>query len=211
MSLFSKKKPDYFFERFVVVMSYAKKSMDELALSLKSFDGSKLFEMKERIHAIEHEADQIKSEAEERLGKEFMTPIDREDIFLLLDDIDDITDSIDDISYKMYVRNYVSLPEDVMEFVSLARETVNQTAELISSLSDITNKNIIGPQIAKVRELEEKMDHLYEEKVHGIYQNETLDPRLLSRYEDIYGKFEYVTDQCRDVAKTVAMIMYKNL
>lgn len=211
MSLFSKKKPDFFFERFVTVMTYAKKCMDELNFQLQSFDGSKLYEIKESIHAIEHEADLIKAETEERLAKEFMTPIDREDIFLLLDSIDDVTDSIDDISYKMYVRNYTSLPVDVMEFVSLASETVNKTEELLASLSDITDKNKIAPKIANIRDLEEKMDHLYEEKVHNIYKSDNLDSKILNRYEDIYGKFEYVTDQCRNVAKIVAMIMYKNL
>ena len=101
MALFKKKK-DYFFESFVELANYAKEAFLILEEGLKDFNASKAEELKNNVHLVEHKADLDKREIEEKLAKEFITPIDREDIFLLLDKIDDITDAIDEISYKLY-------------------------------------------------------------------------------------------------------------
>ena len=188
MELFGKKKTNYFFDQFALVGSY----------SLK--------------HRIEHEADGIKHETEERLAKEFMTPIDREDIFMLLDNIDDLTDSIDEISYKLYLRDYTALPEGTMAFVDVAYRGVKGVQEVLRNLTSLTNKKLLDPLIGQVRDIEEEADHLYEEHVHALYKKVTNDNYLDIRLaEKLYGLFEYVTDQCRNVTRTVEIILYKNI
>lgn len=211
MELF-KKKSNYFFDQFAVVGSYSLKAITKLKEGLADFAHVDVNKWKNEVHAIEHEADSIKHETEERLAKEFMTPIDREDIFMLLDKIDDLTDSIDEISYKLYLRDYTSLPEGTLTFVDLAYRGVEAVQEVLKNLNSLTNKKLLDPLLTKVRDIEEEADHLYEEHVHALYKTVTnanyLDIRLA---EKVYGLFEYVTDQCRNVTKTVEIIMYKNL
>ena len=56
-----------------------------LVKGIKEFNHDNILELKNSVHELEHQADLKKREIEEKLAKEFITPISREDIFLLLD------------------------------------------------------------------------------------------------------------------------------
>lgn len=212
MDLFKRKKTNYFFEQFAVVGSYSLKAIETLEEGIKKLDETDLLTLKNNVHTIEHQADLIKAETEERLAKEFMTPIDREDIFMLLDNIDDLTDAIDEVSYKMYLRNYQTLPKNVDFFLAKAKDGVITVNELLKNLPSLTNKKLMDPLIVKIRTIEEETDHLLEENIHAFYVNPEEHSRAETREaEDIFGMFEYITDKCRDVTKTIEIIMYKNL
>lgn len=63
-----------------------------------------------------------------------------------------------------------------------------------------------------VRNIEEEGDHMYEGHIHKLYIGITKEDDYKIRLtEKLYGLFEYVTDKCRDVTKTVEIIIYKNL
>lgn len=210
MALFKKKK-DYFFESFVELANYAKEAFLILEKGLKDFNASKAEELKNNVHLVEHKADLDKREIEEKLAKEFITPIDREDIFLLLDKIDDITDAIDEISYKLYIRNYDKLPSQINDFVAKSKEAILIMIELLHNMDKISSKNIIDPLTHKILDIEEEVDKLYEDNVRDLYKEEHNSYRELVMNEKVFSYFEYLTDKCRDVTKQIQIIMYKNL
>ena len=210
MSLFKKKK-DYFFESFVELANYAKEAFLILEEGLKDFNASKAEELKNNVHLVEHKADLDKREIEEKLAKEFITPIDREDIFLLLDKIDDITDAIDEISYKLYIRNYDKLPSQINDFVAKSKEAILTMIELLHNMDKISSKSIIDPLTHKILDIEEEVDKLYEDNVRDLYKEEHNSYRELVMNEKVFSYFEYLTDKCRDVTKQIQIIMYKNL
>lgn len=210
MALFKKKK-DYFFESFVELANYAKEAFLILEEGLKDFNASKAEELKNNVHLVEHKADLDKREIEEKLAKEFITPIDREDIFLLLDKIDDITDAIDEISYKLYIRNYDKLPSQINDFVAKSKEAILTMIELLHNMDEISSKSIIDPLTHKILDIEEEVDKLYEDNVRDLYKEEHNSYRELVMNEKVFSYFEYLTDKCRDVTKQIQIIMYKNL
>ena len=122
--MFGKKKNNYFYESFENLCLFAIKEIDVLKEGLANFSNETLIDLKNNVHKIEHEADIKKKEIEEKLAKEFITPIDREDIFVLLDNIDDLCDAIEEISFKLYIRNYKELPSKTMIFVDRSKEAV---------------------------------------------------------------------------------------
>ena len=208
--MFGKKKDNYFYDSFKELSLYPVKEMEVLETGLKNFDNSKLIDLKNEVHAIEHEADHKKKVVEEKLAKEFMTPIDREDIFVLLDNIDDLSDAIDEISFKLYIRNYKYLPPKVNVFIEKTKEAVLSVHEMFENFSHINEKEVLEPYINRVLELEEEVDKLFETHVHELYlEDENYENIRLG--ERVYNYFEYVTDKCRDICKKVLVIMYKNL
>lgn len=212
MNIFKKKNTNYFFEQFLVVGEFSLQAFDVLKQGLENFDSTKSLDLKNAVHQIEHKADEIKHETEERLAREFMTPIDREDIFTLLNNIDDLTDAIDEISYKIYIRAYKSMPKNINQFIQKANEAIVAVIDLLKHLSDFNNKKVLDPYIEKVMQIEEQTDYLYEENVHYLYQDvEKVDYRQLVLIEKIYSMFEMTTDKCRDIARTIKTIMYKNI
>ena len=206
-----KKKTNYFFDQFAILSQFCIQSIDTLIQGFQPTDAIDVEKLKNSVHAIEHSADEKKREIEERLGKEFMTPIDREDIFLLLDSIDDLTDAIDDVSYKMYVHNQTFIPAEGNDILELAKGGVYAISEVLSHLHEVTKKEVMDPLIRKVQEYEEEADHIYEKRVHDIYLKSLDRTKEGMVTENFYSSFEYITDKCRDIAKEVSIIMYKNL
>ena len=207
---FKKKKKEYFYEQFTELGEYAIREMDILVDGLKNFDSIDLDELKRNVHALEHEADKKKKNIEEKLAKEFITPIDREDIFVLLDEIDDLNDAIDEISYKLYMRNYKVLPENYEVFMDKSKECILALFEVLKAFPQINKKEVMDPLIKNVLTIEEDVDKIYEYYVHKLY-TEGKDYEMIRLGERVYNYFEYVTDKCRDICKTVLIIMYKNL
>ena len=208
--MFGRNKNNYFYESFENLCEYAIKEIEVLNKGLSDFSNSTLIELKDSVHKIEHEADVKKKEIEEKLAKEFITPIDREDIFVLLDNIDDLCDAIEEISFKLYIRNYKKLPPKTMLFAEKSKEAIVAVSEVLYNFEHINNKDIMDPLINKVLILEEAVDKIYEIHVHNLYlENKDYDEIRLG--ERVYSYFEYVTDKCRDICKTILIIMYKNL
>lgn len=205
-----KKKNNYFYDSFTNLMDYAIKTMSILTKGLEDFENVNLLELKNNVHTVEHEADILKHEYEEKLAKEFITPIDREDIFVLYDNIDDLIDSIDEVSYKLYLRNYTELPKNLNIMIDKSFEAIKSLKEIFVNFRDIDKKFIMDPLINKVIVIEEEMDKIYEENVHDLYV-ESSDYDKNRFFEKVYSYFEYITDKCRDVCKTILIIMYKNL
>ena len=208
--MFGRNKNNYFYESFENLCEYAIKEIEVLNKGLSDFSNSTLIELKDSVHKIEHEADVKKKEIEEKLAKEFITPIDREDIFVLLDNIDDLCDAIEEISFKLYIRNYKKLTPKTMLFAEKSKEAIIAVSEVLHNFEHINNKVIMDPLINKVLILEEAVDKIYEIHVHNLYlENKDYDEIRLG--ERVYSYFEYVTDKCRDICKTILIIMYKNL
>ena len=205
-----KKRSNFFYDSFVEQINYAVKAMSILKEGLLNFDGIDTLTLKNNVHEVEHNADIMKHQLEEKLAKEFITPIDREDIFVLYDNIDDLIDAIDEVSYKIYLRNYKSLPNNIELFINKSLDAVNYLKDVLASFKYIDDKKIMDPLLCKVIEIEEEVDKLYEENVHHLYLSE-LDYKVTTTFEKVYGYFEYITDKCRDVCKTISVIMYKNL
>ena len=82
--MFGRNKNNYFYESFENLCEYAIKEIEVLNKGLADFSNSTLIELKDSVHKIEHDADVKKKEIEEKLAKEFITPIDREDIYVML-------------------------------------------------------------------------------------------------------------------------------
>ena len=204
------KKNNYFYDSFTNLMDYAIKTMSILTKGLEDFENVNLLELKNNVHTVEHEADILKHEYEEKLAKEFITPIDREDIFVLYDNIDDLIDSIDEVSYKLYLRNYTELPKNLNIMIDKSFEAIKSLKDIFVNFRDIDKKSIMDPLINKVIVIEEEMDKIYEENVHDLYV-ESSDYDKNRFFEKVYSYFEYITDKCRDVCKTILIIMYKNL
>ena len=205
-----KKRSNFFYDSFVEQINYAVKAMSILKEGLLNFDGIDTLTLKNNVHEVEHNADIMKHQLEEKLAKEFITPIDREDIFVLYDNIDDLIDAIDEVSYKIYLRNYKSLPNNIELFINKSSDAVNYLKDVLTSFKYIDDKKIMDPLLSKVIEIEEEVDKLYEENVHHLYLSE-LDYKVKKKKKKVYGYFEYITDKCRDVCKTISVIMYKNL
>ena len=97
------------FDEFVKNSRYIVESAEILKETLKSYSREKLIKSIAKVHTLENEADQTLHKMRSYLIKDFLPPIDREDIVAISHKIDDLVDAIDEIVIKKNI-NYL-LPE----------------------------------------------------------------------------------------------------
>ena len=204
------KKSNYYFDSFPQLANYSVKCGEMILEYLKAFDPNKLEELKDRVHEFEHQADNLKHQVTEKLLTEFMTPIDREDIFELLRLIDDVTDAIEEISLKLYIYNYEILPPNTVEFLELTVECMKKMEECLKHFPDYLDKEVFEPYVREVIKLEEEGDRQYISNMRNLYLKEK-DGFKRHKAEAMYTMLESVSDKCREVCRYTHNIALKNI
>ena len=205
-----KNKSNYYYDQFPILAHYSVICGEMILDYMKTYNVAHLEEMKTSVHLVEHEADSVKHEVTAKLLKEFMTPIDREDIFELLRMIDDVTDAIEEISLKLYIYNYTELPPNTVEFTALTLDCMRKMEECLQQFPDYLNDDIFEPYIDAVIKLEEKSDEMYIANMRELYLKETNGFKR-HKAEAMYTMLEEVADKCREVCRFVQNIALKNI
>jgi uncharacterized protein Yka (UPF0111/DUF47 family) len=202
------KKVDYFAE-IEKLMRFACDASAYLNETLGDFNTDKLHERLEAMHAIEHNADMQKHELIKKLVAEFITPIEREDILLMLQKIDDITDSIEEVLRKAYMFNIASVRPDGVEFALIIDQCCEATRLSLTEFHDFRKSKLIRDYIIKVNELEEAGDRLHRDSIHRLYLTEQ-NPIAVLAWTEMYECLERCCDACEDVSEVIETVMMKN-
>lgn len=206
----AKKTDTFYFESFVKLVDYSLKSAEFLDTVVKNFDNSKMLDLKNQIHKIEHDADIEKHNVTAVLVKEFLPPLDREDILNILRDIDDVTDAIEDVILRMYMYNVSKINDDVIGFTEVIVECSKALKLLMEEFINFRKSKQLAQLISNVLRLEEKCDVLYTNAVRNLYVNEK-DPLLINIWSDLYFRLENCCDMCGKVSSSLETSYMKNI
>ena len=205
-----KKKKDFnYYEQFAKAAGLAKDAAKELKNYVADFNENNSGEEKNKIHAIENQADGILHDVKTYLLKDFLPPIDREDIIAMAHRIDDLVDAIDEVVINIDIFIINSIREDMKKTVELLETTVNTTYDLVLAMANLKNAAEIKNKVVEVNKLEEQADRLYEDSVRELYKNET-NPIEIIKWSRMYGKLEDCFDTCENVADCVEEVLLKN-
>lgn len=175
-----------------------------------NYDKEKLKEDLKNIHNIEHKADDGKHDMLNYLLKDFLPPIEREDILNLAQKIDDVTDSIEEVLISIDMFNIDVLRKETEEFVELVIKCCESEAELLKSFKNFKDVDEVKKRIIEINVLEEEGDRLYTSNMRKLYRDGT-DVADVIKWSTIFNCFENCFDMCEDVADAVEAIMLKNL
>src|ERR1041385_9001683 len=95
-------KEEQYFDMFVQMTLYIGEAARELKQMLGS-ERSTFNEYSQRIKRLEHACDELTHTISTKLNKSFITPFDREDIYLMSTALDDIVDLIDDAARAIII------------------------------------------------------------------------------------------------------------
>jgi uncharacterized protein len=168
-------------------------------------------EMKaKRLNDAEHEGDRLTHAILSRLNSTFITPFDREDIYALASNLDDVVDSLE-AAADMMVLHRVSEPIDaVIEQSRLVLKASVETAEGLKHLRNLEEEALRSYWI-RINELENEGDRLYRHARADLYSFDAEHPaRYLLTWKDIVDEIERALDELEHVAHTVESIVLKN-
>ena len=191
-------------------MERACEAAEYLQTILEHFDPEKLAGQLEEMHKIEHEADIEKHNLMQKLAKEFITPIEREDIILLLQQIDNVTDFVEDVVRKMFMYNVTSIRSEAIEFSAIIRECCKESRDALSELPGFQKSNArLKEAVIKVNDFEEAGDRLYCAAIRRLY-TEHAEPLERITWTNMFDWLEACCDACEDVMESVEMVVMKN-
>jgi predicted phosphate transport protein (TIGR00153 family) len=176
-------------------------------LFVRLFDDiSKNVAYSEEIKRVEVECDRLSARIVERLNSTFITPIDREDIYLLATELDDIMDMINDMARLTVL---YGVTKSTPPAIQLARTLMDSVVELEKTLAVLESKKGVRDHIERIKTLEEDGDRASQSAIQGLFANEK-DPIEVLKWLKIYEEMEAGIDRCKDVAKVVEAVVMKN-
>ncbi len=198
-----------YFEAFVNLSKYSVSSAEILHNILVDFNPSELPGKVKEMHEIEHKADQAKHEVMNHLLKEFLPPIEREDITTLSQEIDDITDSVEDVLLYLSMYNIKTIRPEILKFTELIATCCKSVYEAVSEFQSFKNSKTLHSKIVEINRLEEEGDDLYFDTMRNLFASST-DPIELMTWSEILHRLERCCDNCEDVADVIEQIVMKN-
>lgn len=158
-----------------------------------------------RVRDIEHEGDELTREVFALLDTTFVTPFDREDIFRLATQLDDILDA-QWAAADLIVLHGIDepLPELLQQTAVLAKAT-ERVAAVVAQL--LTLRDLEGDLI-EINRLENEGDRIYRRAVARLYSGDYKAMDVL-KWKDIVGAVEDALDGCEDVANVIEAIALK--
>lgn len=203
------KKQNNYFNMFIEQVGYSHKAAENLLEVLQNFDVEKLPETMEFLHGIENEADQKKHDMMNKLAHEFITPIERDDIYDLAREIDDVTDSIEDVLLKICMFNIKTIRPEAIEMAKIIVQCSSALVEVMEEFHNFKKSTTIKDNIIKVNHLEEDGDKVYFDAVHKLYTT-CKDPIEIMAWTATYAKLEQCCDNCEKVADVVEGVIMNN-
>lgn len=161
-----------------------------------------------KLTELEHEGDTITHDLLEYTNKMFITPLDREDIFSITKEIDNVTDNIDSTGHRFYMY-YIDKP--TAEAIDMLDKLVVATEELVSivgELKTLHKSTILIDKIIHVNTIENEADQIYRKAIRKLFENPT-DPFYVTKWKDIYKYIEDSIDSCEKLANEIWGVVMK--
>jgi uncharacterized protein len=158
------------------------------------------------ILKAEQEGDRITHDIVQRLNSTFVTPIDREDIYALATQLDDIVDHIEEVADFMGLYR-IEAPMD--QALALAEVLVKSCEQLYGLLQHLRGFKGLDHYWIEIHRLENDGDRIYRDAVASLFADR-IDPMVVIRWRDIFLRLERAIDATETSASLVEGIVVKN-
>ena len=202
-----RKEFDYF-GMFIRAAEYSAQAADMLHKVMEEYDPDSLKDRMKEMHAVEHAADIAKHEMNRAIARAFITPIEREDIMLLTQELDDVTDLIEDVLLRLICLTSCRCAE-ALDFSTMIYRCCEAMEEMMREFRNFRKSGLISEKIVEINRLEEEADALYTKAVRRLYLS-SKDPVELMVWSEIFDRMERCCDTCEHVANLVESIIMKN-
>ena len=165
-------------------------------------NGTNLREIKE----LEHEGDRLTREVVDLLNRTFVTPFDRDDIYLLAGAIDDVCDHIDEAAGNIVGSGVEQIRPKAKEQAQVILRSAEKLHEAVSRLEGFKDSS---SQLHALRDLEDEGDRLNRAAVSELFTSGE-DPIGVIRWKDIHEQLEEAVDACENAADVLEAILVKN-
>jgi predicted phosphate transport protein (TIGR00153 family) len=158
------------------------------------------------ILKAENEGDRITHDIIQRLNHTFVTPIDREDIYGLATQMDDIVDFTEEAADFLGLYKIEAPMEQAGALTKVLVACCEQLAEGLEGLRSFKG---LEKYWIEIHRLENEGDRISRDAVASLFSN-GIDPMVVIRWKDIFAVLENAIDATETAAQILEGIVIKN-
>ena len=199
----------FYFENFSACATLALNAANYLVECLENYDSDKIEEMVGHMHTFEHNADIKKHEMSGTLAKAFVTPVDREDLDMLSQQLDNVSDTLEEVLQKFYIYSIKEIQPEAIDFAKNLVKSCEMLVQIMDEFENFKKSKNMRSLIIACNDVEEDCDKLYLTTIRKLWANSTDVLTTVSWYK-IFDCFEACADACEHVSECVGSIIMKN-
>lgn len=201
-------KDKVFFQLFESVSDVVVQMATKLNEVVHELDFDKRAILIKEIEDLEHVNDDFTHRIFTELGRNFITPFDREDVHFLASALDDICDYIYSAAKK--INFYKVDPNDPSyhKFAELILAGCTEVRKAVAELRDMKNLRKVTDAMVAINSIENKADDLFDQSIERLFEMEN-DAKEVIKKREIYQVMEVVTDKCEDASNVIESIIIK--
>ena len=161
----------------------------------------------EQVKAEETEGDSITRDLINLLNTQYITPFDREDIYLLATEIDDVVDYLEEASDLLGLYGVEMPTRHAVEQCGIIVRACEQLAIACDNLKGLRG---VQEALVQVKLFEDEGDGVLRDALAALFRDAAIDPLIVIRWKDIYEALERALDACETAANVIANIVVKN-
>lgn len=200
-------KEDKFYDLFIdsaTLIHEASIMLKDLMRDLSNMEGKV-----KAIEEMEHKGDRQVHDILEQLNKTFITPIDREDIYAIAKQMDDIMDFIEATAHRFIMFNVKEVQSDAIIMAQMISDSSKELINLMEELKNMRKSKKLSEKIIEINRIEDEGDKVFRRAITKLFNGET--PALeVVKWREIYDFIEQTLDACEDVANTVEGVVMKH-
>jgi len=161
----------------------------------------------EQVKKEETEGDAITRDLITLLNTQYVTPFDRDDIYMLATEVDDIVDYLEEASDLLGLYG-VEMP--TRHAVEQCGIIVRACEQLAAALDNLKGMRGVQEALVQVKAYEDEGDRVLRDALAALFRDEAIDPLIVIRWKDIYEALERALDACETAANVIANILVKS-
>jgi len=162
----------------------------------------------EQLIDVEHDSDHITHEVYNKINSTFITPFDREDIYRLASNLDDVMDHIEAAGSLVYLYGLTKLPVLPREMLDLVDVIDRQARLTASAMPRLKTMKDLKEYWVECNRLENEGDQAYRMLLVRLFSGE-YDPLSVLKMKEVADELEAACDALEHVANTVEQITVK--
>ncbi|MBI2259858.1 MAG: DUF47 domain-containing protein [Flavobacteriia bacterium] len=160
------------------------------------------------MESLEHQNDDLTHQIFIELGKNFITPFDREDIHSLATALDDIADHIYASAKKINFYKVDPADQGIQKMADAINDAVLAVNEAVKELRNLKNTQKIVECVIKINSVENQADDIFDLSIEKLFDSD-IDAKDLIKKREIYQIMEIATDKCEDAGNVIESIVVK--
>jgi hypothetical protein len=161
----------------------------------------------EQVKKEETEGDTLTREIITLLNTQYVTPFDREDIYLLATEIDDVVDYLEEASDLLGLYGIEMPTRHAVEQCAVIVRACEQLAVACDNLKSMRG---VDEALVELKRLEDEGDRILRDAMGSLFRDERIDPLNVIRWKDVYESLERALDACDTAANVIANILVKS-